>query len=363
MLNQIISKVIKEASSDGGIGRGAFIPPVQPGLRPWSGESLHPFTQAVSKYKSPLVQYDSYDHTWDLRHDQIIELERVASKIQDFIKQNPMSTFSDEDGNIINRYFENSKEASFKEKMQPYTQKVQYNEWVEVKPNIIYEIHSSTTAGEYSGPQELGLRKWTNSELGGFTIMADIPINNDANIRNVKGNVRKTIGGWEPRNGHDFEVPTYDVPSEKEIRVQSHGEIITDPIEWYKKFKTKKKTKKEDPIKEDLAVWFGTKKKPKGSNQPKGPWVNICRKVDGKHPPCGRPDTDKGAYPKCRAAGVAGKMSDSAKRAACQQKRAAEKKDPQTGKGQKPVMTSYKPRKESLDQIIGNILSEIRNTF
>jgi len=363
MLNQIISKVIKEASSDGGIGRGAFIPPVQPGLRPWSGESLHPFTQAVSKYKSPLVQYDSYDHTWDLRHDQIIELERTASKIQDFIKQNPMSTFSDEDGNIINRYFENSKEASFKEKMQPYTQKVQYNEWVEVKPNIIYEIHSSTTAGEYSGPQELGLRKWTNSELGGFTIMADTPINNDTNIRNVKGNVRKTIGGWEPRNGHDFEVPTYDVPSEKEIRVQSHGEIITDPIEWYKKFKTKKKTEKKDPIKEDLAVWFGTKKKPKGSKQPKGPWVNICRKVDGKHPPCGRPDTDKGSYPKCRAAGVAGKMSDSAKRAACQQKRAAEKKDPQTGKGQKPVMTSYKPRKESLDQLIGNILSEIRNTF
>jgi len=99
---------------------------------------------------------------------------------------------------------------------------------------------------------------------------------------------------------------------------------------------------------EDLAVWFGTKKKPKGSKQPKGPWVNICRKVDGKHPPCGRPDTSKGAYPKCRAAGVAGKMSDSQKKAACAQKRRAEKKDTQTGKGQKPVYASYKPKKESL---------------
>jgi hypothetical protein len=39
-------------------------------------------------------------------------------------------------------------------------------------------------------------------------------------------------------------------------------------------------------------------------------------------------------------------MSDSQKRAACTQKRAAEKKDPQSGKGQKPVMTSYKPRKK-----------------
>jgi hypothetical protein len=116
------------------------------------------------------------------------------------------------------------------------------------------------------------------------------------------------------------------------------------------------------PIKEDLAVWFGTKKKPKGSSQPKGPWVNICRKVDGKHPPCGRSNTDKGGYPKCRAAGVASKMSDSEKRSACQQKRSAEKKDTQTGKGQKPVMTHYEPKKkktqnESLEIIIRNILS------
>jgi hypothetical protein len=100
-------------------------------------------------------------------------------------------------------------------------------------------------------------------------------------------------------------------------------------------------------LNEDLAVWFGKKKKPKGSKQPKGPWVNICRKVDGKHPPCGRTDTDKGGYPKCRAAGVAGKMTDSEKKSACQQKRRAEKKDTQTGKGQKPVMTSYKPKKKS----------------
>jgi hypothetical protein len=119
----------------------------------------------------------------------------------------------------------------------------------------------------------------------------------------------------------------------------------------------------DDLISEDLAVWFGTKKKPKGSKQPKGPWVDICRKVDGKHPPCGRQDTSTGAYPKCRAAGVAGKMSDSQKKAACQQKRKAEKNDPQTGKGQKPVMTSYKTKKESVDSLVEKILTEIRNTF
>ena len=77
---------------------------------------------------------------------------------------------------------------------------------------------------------------------------------------------------------------------------------------------------------EDLGVWFGTKKKPKGSSQPKGPWVNICRKKEGGgHPPCGRPDASDKSYPKCRAAGVAAHMTDAQKKAACQQKRKAEK--------------------------------------
>jgi hypothetical protein len=102
----------------------------------------------------------------------------------------------------------------------------------------------------------------------------------------------------------------------------------------------------KDTISEDLAVWFGKKKKPKGSKQPKGPWVDICRKVDGKHPPCGRKDADKGSYPKCRAAGVAGKMEPSEKRRACRQKRAAERKDTQTGKGQKPNWVSHKKKKK-----------------
>ena len=235
-LDRIISKIIKEATGDSTGSRGSYIPPLQPGLKPWDSESLHPFTQAVSDYKSPLVQYDSYDKTWDLRSDQIRELENTASKIQDYMKHHPYATFSDQDGNPINPNMQDGFNPNVREKMQPVSEKVPFNEWVEV---------------------------------------AD------------KGTIN-----------------------------------------------------------EDLAVWFGTKKKPKGSKQPKGPWVNICRKVDGKHPPCGRPDTSKGAYPKCRAAGVAGKMSDSAKKAACQQKRTAEKKDSQTGKGQKPIMTSYKPKKK-----------------
>jgi hypothetical protein len=120
----------------------------------------------------------------------------------------------------------------------------------------------------------------------------------------------------------------------------------------------------EETVSEDLAVWFGTKKKPKGSKQPKGPWVNICRKKEGGgHPPCGRPEADSKGYPKCRAAGVASKMTDSQKRAACAQKRRAEKSDPKVGTGNSPTMTSYKPKKktqnESLEKLVKKIIREI----
>jgi hypothetical protein len=117
--------------------------------------------------------------------------------------------------------------------------------------------------------------------------------------------------------------------------------------------------KESDLVKEDLGVWFGTKKKPKGSKQPKGPWVNICRKKEGGgHPPCGRPDASDKSYPKCRAAGVAAHMTDAQKKAACQQKRKAEKSHPKSGTGNKPKMTHYEPKNESLRDLIKQVLKE-----
>lgn len=115
-------------------------------------------------------------------------------------------------------------------------------------------------------------------------------------------------------------------------------------------------------LNEDLAVWFGTKKKSKGSSQPKGPWVNICAKKDGGgHPPCGRKDADKGSYPVCRAAGVASKMSQEAKDSACRRKRQKEKKDPQTGKGQEPTriqIKNYKKKTKNKSMDIKKVIKE-----
>jgi len=115
-------------------------------------------------------------------------------------------------------------------------------------------------------------------------------------------------------------------------------------------------------LSEDLAVWFGKKKKKKGSSQPKGPWVNNCKKKKGGgHPPCGRSDADKGAYPVCRGAGVAGKMTQKEKDSACRKKRKKEKKDTQTGKGQKPTrikVKNYKKKNESIDKLIKLVLED-----
>ena len=74
-------------------------------------------------------------------------------------------------------------------------------------------------------------------------------------------------------------------------------------------------------LKEDLRRWFKEK------------WVDVSRKVDGKHPPCGRKDADGKAYPKCRPSKkvsndtpkVASSYDKKEKKAMTSQKRSAEK--------------------------------------
>ena len=46
--------------------------------------------------------------------------------------------------------------------------------------------------------------------------------------------------------------------------------------------------KSGEVLQEDLRRWFKEK------------WVDVSKKVDGKHPPCGRKDADGKSYPKCR---------------------------------------------------------------
>ena len=319
MIEDIIKKILNEATSTSTGSRGSYIAPMSPGIRVFKDIDNQPYTIQVSKYDSPFLEYDSYDGSMKTPKKQIKKIEKTAKKVTNYIKNHPNGTLSDEDGSPINQFPGKNKNI------------VPIKEWVDLDDIVLNEASStSVTAGAYTGPIELGLKKWKKSELGPFYNFVDTDVNHKKKQKTLKNNINRVVGVWEKGKDGTYNVDTHDVHT----------------------------------INEDLAVWFGTKKKPKGSKQPKGPWVNICRKVDGKHPPCGRPDADSKSYPKCRAAGVAGKMSDSEKRSSCQQKRKAESKDTQTGKGQKPVMTHYEPKKkrtqnESLEVLVRNILNNI----
>lgn len=226
----------------------------------------------------------------------------------------------------------------------------------------INEATGSGSSGKFKVPVVLAPQIWKDNQLGPFT--EKVYKYDNAEL------------AYEEADGDYLESP------EERERIESRTDKLSRVDMYLKKFYTGqndeegsainptmsglppedvdfiKNSIEEQLIKEDLAVWFGTKKKPKGSKQPKGPWVNICRKEDGKHPPCGRKEASNKGYPKCRAVHVASKMTASEKRAACQQKRKAEKKDPKVGKGNKPTMVSYKPKNESVENLIRKIIRE-----
>ena len=229
-----------------------------------------------------------------------------------------------------------------------------------MKRNRISEATGSGNAGSFKVPIVLSPQPWKEKQIAPFT--DSVYSYNNAEL------------AYEEADGDFKETP------EERAKIEKRTDIIAKVNEYLKSFYTSQNDEEGSniggiefpekivqqvvgPLKEDLAVWFGTKKKPKGSKQPKGPWVNICRKKEGGgHPPCGRPEADSKGYPKCRAAGVASKMNDAQKKSACSQKRREEKKDPKIGKGNKPTMVSYKPKNESLREIIIQVLNEVKNS-
>jgi len=220
----------------------------------------------------------------------------------------------------------------------------------------IREATGTGSSGKFKVPIVLSAEDWKENQLAPFTQ----PVYNYTNAELA----------YEEADGDFKESP------EKRAQIEKRTKKLSRLDQYLKQFYTGQNddegsnigdvenpneliNKAIGPLKEDLAVWFGTKKKPKGSKQPKGPWVNICRKKEGGgHPPCGRPDASDKGYPKCRAAGVASKMTDSQKRSACQQKRNAEKSHPKSGTGNKPKMTHYEPKNESTRDLIKRILKE-----
>jgi hypothetical protein len=233
-----------------------------------------------------------------------------------------------------------------------------YTKIIMMNKKQIKEATGSGSSGKFKVPIVLAPQDWEEDQLGPFIE----PVYHYTNAELA----------YEEADGDFKESP------EKRAAIERRTKKLSKIDDYLKKFYTgqtdedggniadvesPEKIIKQavGPLKEDLAVWFGTKKKPKGSKQPKGPWVNICRKENGKHPPCGRPEAKDKGYPKCRAVGVAAKMSASEKRSACQQKRRAEKTEPKTGTGNAPTMTHYKPKNEGIKGLIRKVLRENTN--
>ena len=91
-----------------------------------------------------------------------------------------------------------------------------------------------------------------------------------------------------------------------------------------------------DIVNEDLRKWFKQK------------WVNIGKKVGGKHPKCGT-SGDKQGYAKCVPASKAASMSKKDKASATRRKRTAQNKANRGGKaskgqGKKPIMVKTEAR-------------------
>ena len=128
MLNQLIKKVLLEATSDSSGGRGSYVSPLQPGVRKFSKESLQPFTTPVSKYIDAELEYDSYDGKMNTPKKKIKKMENKAKKISNYIKNHPMSTFSDDDGNSINQT------PGGKKSIVPITT---LKEWIEIKKDTV----------------------------------------------------------------------------------------------------------------------------------------------------------------------------------------------------------------------------------
>jgi hypothetical protein len=230
-----------------------------------------------------------------------------------------------------------------------------------MKKNRISEATGSGSSGHFKVPVVLAPQDWKSNQLAPF----NNPVYQYTNAELA----------YEEADGDFKESP------EQRKKMENKTELLSRIDMYLKSFYTgqnddegsnfgdmeppqKLIQQATGPLKEDLAVWFGKKKSPKGSSQPKGPWVNICRKKEGGgHPPCGRPEASDKGYPKCRAAGVASKMTDSEKKSACQQKRNAEKTHSKTGTGNKPKMTHYEPKNESLRGIVKNVLNEYKKSI
>jgi hypothetical protein len=193
---------INEATSDSTNSRGSYVGPLQLGVRVFKKSQMGPFTQPVSKYDSPMLEFDSYDGSMDETKKEIKKIESKAKKVTNYIKKHPDLTSGDEDGNVINQTPGKGKKI------------------VSIKENT-----TLVSAGEYNGPIEIGQKKWRKSELFPFSIEVDNYHNKKSKGKHVKNNVKRVVGMWEKGVDGTYNIDTHDVHT-----VNEWVEITQDTI-------------------------------------------------------------------------------------------------------------------------------------
>jgi hypothetical protein len=137
---------------------------------------------------------------------EIKKIESKAKKVTNYIKKHPDLTSGDEDGNVINQ--------------TP-------GKGTKIVP--IKEHTTSVTAGEYSGPLELGQKKWRKSELFPFSIEVDNYYNKKSKGKHVKNNVKRVVGMWEKGVDGTYNIDTHDVHTVNEW-VEIHQYTLLEDV-------------------------------------------------------------------------------------------------------------------------------------
>jgi hypothetical protein len=92
--------------------------------------------------------------------------------------------------------------------------------WIGLKQyNVGPHLNENTTltsAGEYNGPIELGLKNWAKSLLDPFINSVESEFNRKSKSKDLRGNEDTVVGMWEKGVDGTYEIDTEDVNTVKE---------------------------------------------------------------------------------------------------------------------------------------------------
>ena len=136
-----------------------------------------------------------------------------------------------------------------------------------MKKNRISEASGSGSAGHFKVPIVLAPQAWTEDQLGPFNIPVYKYTNAELAYEEATNDFKETPEEREKIEDKTEKLSKIDMYLKSFYTGQNddEGSNIGDMEAPEKLIK-----QAVGPIKEDLAVWFGTKKKPKGSTLPKG---------------------------------------------------------------------------------------------